>query len=168
VGGDHPGKTWHVEGHTEGLAEGLAEPLTARMRALLRRAVHEYAAGERRRAGCPPVLHVGVPGGPAVSLDLSTAEPTDPGLRTDVVAALRVRAGGVSGGPGETGALVWLTRAGGLELQDVDARWLAGARAAYDEAQVPLTFVVVTRRGWRDPRSGLGRSWARVRPLTTA
>jgi hypothetical protein len=138
--------------------EGLAEPLPARTRALLRRAVHEYAATERRRAGYPPELHVGVPGGPMASLDLSTAEPTDPGLRTDVVAALRVHAGDAPGG------LVWLTRAGGLELQDVDAQWLAGARAAYDEAQVPLTFVVVTRRGWRDPRSGLGRSWSRVRP----
>jgi hypothetical protein len=138
--------------------EGLAEPVPARTRALLRRAVHDHAATERRRAGYLPVLHVGVPGGPVASLDLSTAEPTDPGLRTDVVAALRVRAGA---GPAE---LVWLTRAGGLELQDVDAQWLAGARAAYDEAQVPLTFVVVTRRGWRDPRSGLGRRWSRVRP----
>jgi hypothetical protein len=137
--------------------EGLVEPLPPRTRALLRRAVLEHAATERRRVH-PPVLHVGVPGGPAASLDLSTAEPTDPGLRTDLVAALRVRAGATGG------ELVWLTRAGGLELQDVDALWLAGARAAYDEAQVPLTFVVVTRRGWRDPRSDLGRSWSRVRP----
>jgi hypothetical protein len=138
--------------------DGLAEPLPAHTRALLRRAVHEHAAGELRRRCYPAVLHVGVPGGPVASLDLSEAEPTDPGLRTDVVAALRVRAGVTAG------HLVWLTRPGGLELQDVDAQWLAGARAAYDEAQAALTFVVVNRRGWRDPRSGLGRSWARVRP----
>jgi hypothetical protein len=137
--------------------EGLIHPLRARTRALLRRAVHEHAASERRRGSYPPALHVGVPGGPTASLDLSEAEPADPGLRTDVVAALRVRAGGASE------HLVWLTRPGGLELQDVDAQWLAGARAAYDEADVSLTFVVVNRHGWRDPRSGLGRSWARVR-----
>jgi hypothetical protein len=138
--------------------DGLAEPLPAHTRALLRRAVHEHAASEHRRRRYPAVLHVGVPGGPVASLDLSESEPTDPGLRTDLVAALRVRAGAAAS------ALVWLTRPGGLELQDVDARWLAGARAAYDEAQAPLTFVVVNRRGWRDPRSGLGRSWALVRP----
>ena len=59
--------------------------------------------------------------------------------------------------------LVWLTRAGGLELQDVDARWLAAARAANAEAGVAAALVVVNRRGWRDPRSGLRRTWARVR-----
>ena len=138
--------------------EGLTEPLPPGTHALLRRAVREHAAGERRRGGYPPVLHVGAPGGRTASLDLASAEPTDPGLRTDLVAALRVRAGA---GPDH---LVWLTRPGDLALQDVDARWLAGARAAYDEAQAPLRFVVVTRRGWRDPRSGVGRTWARVRP----
>jgi len=93
-----------------------------------------------------------------VTFVLDPDERTDPGLRTDVVAALRVRAGA------QPEQLVWLTRSGGLELQDVDAQWLAAARSAYDEAQAPLTFVVVNRRGWRDPRSGLGRTWARVRP----
>jgi hypothetical protein len=53
-------------------------------------------------------------------------------------------------------------------VQDVDARWLAAARASYAEAGLPLTFVVVNRRGWRDPRSGLGRTWARVRPARPA
>ena len=73
------------------------------------------------------------------------------------MAALRVRAG-VGSDP-----LVWLTRSGGLELQDVDARWLAASRAAYDEVRAPLAFVVVNRHGWRDPRSGLSRTWVRVR-----
>jgi hypothetical protein len=137
--------------------EGLTEPLDRRIRLLLRRAVHEHAASERRRS-YPPVLHAGVPGERVASLPLDIAEPTDPGLRADVVAALRVQAGAPDDG------LVWLTRSGGLGLQDVDANWLTGARAAYDEAGVPLTFVVVDRRGWRDPRSGLGRTWSRVRP----
>jgi hypothetical protein len=142
--------------------EGLTEPLPRLTRALLRRAVHEHAASERRRTRYPPVLHVGVPGGRVASLDLADAEPTDPGLRTDLVAALRVRAGAAPD------HLVWLTRGGDLALQDVDAHWLAGARAAYDEAQAPLSFVVVNRRGWRDPRSGVGRTWARVRPSKRA
>jgi hypothetical protein len=137
--------------------EGLTEPLPPTIRALLRRAVHDHTARERRPGSCPPTLHVGVPGGRVASLDLADAEPTDPGLRTDLVAALRLRAGSARD------HLVWLTRRGGLELQDVDAQWLAGARAAYDEAQAPLAFVVVTKRGWRDPRSGVGRTWARVR-----
>jgi hypothetical protein len=147
-----------MDARADGHAGGLTEPLPARTRALLRRAVHEHAASERRRGSYPAVLHVGLPGGEVAVLDLSEAEPSDPGLRADVVAALRVRAGA------PRGHLVWLTRPGGLELQDVDVRWLAGARAAYDEARAPLTFVVVNRRGWRDPRSGLGRTWARVRP----
>jgi hypothetical protein len=136
--------------------EGLREPLSEHTRALLRRAVLEHAARERRRV-YPPVLHVGVPGDGVASLAVLAAEPTDPGLRTDVVAALRVHAGV------RPDQLVWLTRSGGLELQDVDAHWLAATRAAYDEAAVPVAFVVVNRRGWRDPRSGLGRTWARVR-----
>ena len=95
---------------------------------------------------------------------LDEVEPSDPGLRTDVVAALRVRA--TQGASGDDVPMVWLTRTGALELQDVDARWLAAARAAYDEAGAPLAFVVVNRHGWRDPRSGLSRTWARLRPRT--
>ena len=136
--------------------DGLSEPLSRHTHALLRQAVLDHLAGERRRV-YSPVLHVGVPGGRVASLPVGTAEPSDPGLRTDIVAALRVRAGA------RADQLVWLTRSGGLELQDVDARWLAASRAAYGEARAPLTFVVVNRRGWRDPRSGLGRTWARLR-----
>ena len=143
-----PGETTEVE--------GLSEPLSPRTRALLRRAVIEHTAHERRRVH-PTVVHVGVPGKRVASLPVDPAEAADPGLRTDVVAALRVRAGPRSGG------LVWVTRTGGLELQDVDALWLSAARAAYAEAEEPLLFVVVNRHGWRDPRSGLSRTWARVR-----
>ena len=140
------------------VVEGLTEPLPPRTRALLRAAVQAHVSDEWRRAH-PPALHVGVPGGRVASLVLDPRERTDPGLRTDVVAALRVRAGP------DPDQLVWLTRTGELGLQDVDARWLAAARAACAEAGVPLGFVVVNRRGWRDPRSGLGRTWARIRPV---
>jgi hypothetical protein len=136
--------------------DGLSEPLPRQTHVLLRRAVLEHATGERRRV-YSPVLHVGVPGERVASLSVDTAEPTDLGLRTDVVAALRVHAGV------RPDQLVWLTRSGGLELQDVDVRWLAASRAAYDEARAPLAFVVVSRRGWRDPRSGLSRTWVRLR-----
>ena len=62
--------------------------------------------------------------------------------------------------------LVWLTRAGDLELQDVDAAWLAAARAAVLEAGVPLTLVIVNRHGWWDPRSGAGTmSWVTKRSV---
>jgi hypothetical protein len=149
-----------MRGPTDGLGDrlgdGLSDPLPPHTHVLLRRAVLEHVAHERRRVH-PPMLHVGVPGGRVASLAVATAEPADPGLRTDVVAALRVRAG-VLPTP-----MVWLTRTGGLELQDVDARWLAASCAAYDEAQAPLEFVVVNRRGWRDPRSGLSRTWVRLR-----
>ena len=59
--------------------------------------------------------------------------------------------------------IIWLTRPGGFELQDVDAQWLAAARAATAEAALGLTLVVVTRHGWTDPRSGVRREWKRLR-----
>jgi hypothetical protein len=141
--------------------EGLSEPLPDRTRRLLQQAVRELVAVEAGRV-FPPLLHVGRPGTGAPWLDLDTTGPTDPGLRADVVAALRARAGA------DRDQLVWLTRPGPQELQDVDALWLAAARAAYTEAEAPLTFVVVTRQGWRDPRSGVGQRWTRLRPASSA
>lgn len=139
---------------------GPLDPREPGTRALLRRAVVEHALTERRRVH-PPALHLGVPGRRVERLDLADLGPgrADPGLRVDVVAALRVRAR-----PLDDRAFVWLTRTGGLEQQDVDGRWLVAARAAYAEAGAPPPlFVVVDRRGWRDPVTGAGRTWARVR-----
>jgi hypothetical protein len=141
-----------------GYAAGLTEPLERSLDRLLRRAVLDHATGERRRAHLP-LLHVGEPGGRHLVFPVRPDEPADHALRTDIVAALRHRAG-------VDRPLVWLTRPGDLSLQDVDARWLAGARQAYAEAAAPLVFVVVNRHGWRDPRSGVGRSWQRLRPRT--
>ena len=45
----------------------------------------------------------------------------------------------------------------------VDLAWLAAARSAYAEAGRDLAWVVVTRHGWWDPRSGLRRRWKRIR-----
>jgi hypothetical protein len=145
----------------DGLPEGLQTPLDPALRRRLRRAVLDHAGRERRRHH-PAVLHAGEPGGFEVTFPLDPDEPTDPGLRADVVSALVRR----TAAPGRVGPapLLWLTRSGDLgALQDVDARWLAAARAAGAEAGLRLEFVVVGRHGWRDPRSGLTRGWNRAR-----
>jgi hypothetical protein len=136
--------------------EGIREPLTRSLHTTLRRAVLEHAVSERRRVFAP-LLHVGTPGGPQALFAPVPLAATDHALRTDVVAALLRHTSGLDD------RLVWLTRPGDLELQDVDAAWLAAARAAGAEAGVPLTMVVVTRHGWRDPRSGAGQTWKRLR-----
>ncbi|WP_241153924.1 hypothetical protein [Nocardioides pantholopis] len=141
-------------------AGGLVEPLSPALQALLRRAVLDHAVLERRR-WFPTLVHVGTPGGAESVFADRPDEPTDHALRTDLVAALlaRHRRTGAT-----TPALVWLTRPGELELQDVDAAWLAAAGAASAEAgRVGLTVVVVNRHGWRDPRTGLHRTWVRLR-----
>lgn len=135
---------------------GLTEPVAPRLAALLRRAVLDHATSEPRRH-FPARLHVGTPGGTHRVLALDGAE-TDHSLRTDVVAAMLSRAPASDPGP-----IVWVTRPGELELQDVDAAWLAAALAATGEAGRPLTMVAVNRHGWWDPRSGATRRWRRLR-----
>ncbi len=137
--------------------EGIDEPVDRMTARTLRRAVLDHHHTERRHR-FPPLLHVGVPG---ATEDVVAAEPdggADHALRADIVAALlqRARRGG-------TPPLVWITRPGPLDLQDVDAAWLAAARTATAEAGVGLTMVVVTRRGWLDPRSAVRREWKRLR-----
>jgi hypothetical protein len=141
--------------------EGLREPLRAILRRRLRLAVVDLVVTEPRRRH-PVVLHAGVPGGLRTDVEVGT-EPADHGLRTDVVAALLRRVGRDEGAEPP---MLWLTRPGDLTYQDVDARWLAAALAATTEAALPLTMVVVTKRGWRDPRSGLSRTWVRLRVPT--
>lgn len=134
---------------------GLPDTLPPPLARLLRRAVLDHAVSEPRRI-FPPRLHVGTPGGTQRVLALD-AEETDHSLRTDVVAAMLNRA------PAGRPTIMWLTRTGPLDLQDVDAWWLAAALAATGEAGRPLVMVVVNRHGWRDPRSGVGRHWKRLR-----
>lgn len=129
----------------------LVDPLAPADRRVLREAV--LLAAEDRRRRPPAVVQVGVPGGPTTTI---ADDPTwDHGLRAEMLgAALRAR-----GDP----PWVWVTRTGPLELQDVDAAWLAPALAAAGEREVDVAFVVVTRHGWTDPRSGLRREWTRIR-----
>ena len=87
-------------------------------------------------------------------------DPTwDHGLRTEIVGAvLRAR---------DDPSWVWVTRSGPLSVQDVDASWLAPTLAAAAERGVDPAYVVVTRHGWFDPRSGLRREWKRIRSRRT-
>ena len=134
---------------------GRDEPLDPDEHALLRRAVLEHVRSERRRVYAP-LLHVGAPG--EAHEVFAAADPPDHALATDLLAALIHRAGRYCPDP-----LVWLTRNRELVHEDLDARWLAAALAATREAGQPLRMVVVTRQGWRDPRSGAMRTWVRLR-----
>ncbi len=143
--------------------EGIVEPVAAPLERRLRRAVFELAGSERRRR-YPPVLHVGEPGGHQASLEIDGATAgADLALRVDVLAALVRRARLRTATP-----VVWLSRPGSLRAeQDVDVDWLAATRTAGAELAVHLPFVVINRRAWRDPRTGVGRVWQRPRPHRT-
>lgn len=134
----------------------LVEPLPPATARVLRRLVLDLAAGERRRR-FPAALHVGEPGRRVTSVvdDRSW----DAGLRADIAGAA-LRAAGA-----EVGRVVtaWVTRPGGLVLQDVDADWLGPLLRSAEETGVDLVYVVVTRHGWTDPRSGVRREWRRIR-----
>jgi hypothetical protein len=140
------------------MEEGIVEPVARGLYLRLRRAVLDHALTERRRV-FPPVLHVGSPGATVADFVIETADPTDHALRTDIVAALLRRARQASATP-----LVWLSRPGApSDVRDVDLEWLAAARSAGAELGRHLPYVVINRRAWRDPRTGVGRVWQRVR-----
>ena len=130
----------------------LADPVTPNDRRLLRAAVLDLVTNERRRS-FPSVLHVGTPGGRAACLvdDRSW----DHALRTEIVGALLRSL--------DDPPWVWLTRTGTLTTQDVDLAWLAATVAAARERGADPAFVVVTRHGWRDPRTDTTREWRRIR-----
>ncbi len=135
--------------------EGLHEPLPRPLERMLRLAVLAHVVAERRRRH-PTVVHVGHPGGDEVVFACTVEDPDDLGVRTDVLLALLARVP-------RPEPLVWVTRPGDLETQDDDARWVAATRAASGELGRPVELVLVGRHGWRDPRSGLSRTWKRLR-----
>jgi hypothetical protein len=137
--------------------EGIREPVGRPLATALRRAVLDHVLSERRRH-FPTLVHVGTPGGAEEVFAVDPDDRLDHALRADVLAALLQRARHHGSLP-----VCWLTRPGPLDMQDVDAQWLAAARTAGAEAGVGVTLVVVTRRGWRDPRSGVRREWKRLR-----
>ncbi len=135
----------------------ITEPVPRALLALLRRAVLDHAAHEQRRV-FPPTVHVGVPGLVQATLELGDQR-LDHALRTDAIEAMVRRARRPGPAP-----LVWLTRRGELDVQDVDLAWLAATRSAAGELDVVLPMVVVNRRCWREPSTGVGRTWTRLRP----
>lgn len=135
--------------------EGLRDPIDALLERRLRRATWDHTTSERRRHFLP-LVHLGVPGGKEATVADRADQPTDQWLRADLIHAMRRRAA-------VAGPIVWLTRPGGLDLEDVDLRWLSAARQAFAEDPAPLVFVVVVRNAWVDPRSGLTRRWRRLR-----
>ena len=133
----------------------VEEPVSRADQALLRRLVLDHKASERRHR-FPAVLHLGGPGRAETGrVDESEAE-LDHALRCDVLEAMLRRS---RGGP----LMTWLTRPGDLEVQDVDLAWLRAVTAVNGETGRSLPYLVVTREGWRDPRTGVGRSWRRLR-----
>lgn len=136
-------------------AGGLREPVDRTVQRLLRRAVVDHALGERRRV-YPPVLHVGVPG--VGSRRFEIGAPLDHALCTDIVEAMLRPAIERQVVP-----LLWLTRRGDLTPQDVDRTWSAAVHAAGRELRLAVGLVIVTRRSWHDPRTGVHRTWRRIR-----
>ena len=137
----------------------VVEPVSRADQALLRRLVLDHkAAGRRHRF--PAVLHLGRPGGPETGRVDESEAALDDALRCEVLEAMLRRA---AAGPLLTPLMTWLTRPGDLQVQDVDLAWLRVVRAVNGETGRSLPYVVVTRDGWRDPRSGVSRTWRRLR-----
>ncbi|KAA1429067.1 hypothetical protein [Nocardioides antri] len=134
---------------------GLREPVDRLVLQLLRRAVLDHAVLEQRRC-YPPALHVGVPG--VRSRRFEVEEELDHAIRTDIVEAMLRPAVGKGVVP-----LLWLTRRGDAAPHDVDGRWSTAVQAAGGELGLALGLVVVTRRSWHDPRTGVCRTWKRIR-----
>lgn len=139
----------------------LVDPLPRIVRSMLRSAVVEHARSERRLV-FPAQLHVGTPGAFRVSTPIDEA-PADFGTRVDLVHAMVRRAEIEGSTSGVTPPWVWLTRSGPAHPDDFDLTVMAPALHAFGEAGQVLRYVVITRRGWHDPRSGVQRSWVRLR-----
>jgi hypothetical protein len=132
----------------------VEEPVSRADQARLRRLVLDHKAGERRRR-FPAVLHLGGPGRPETGRVDESAAAYDHALRCDVLEAMARRAVGPQ--------MTWLTRPGDLGVEDLDLAWLRAVSSVNAETGRALPYVVVTREGWRDPVSGVGRTWRRVR-----
>ncbi len=128
-----------------------------------RQAVLDHVATEHRRTFCP-VVHVGEPGEGAAALVVARppgGPQLDHALRTDAIEAMTRS---LPDRGGVRVPLVWVTRSGTLEVRDDDLAWASATASAGSELGVDLSMVVVTRRGWIDPRTGASRTWRRLRP----
>ncbi len=136
-------------------AGGLREPVERTVQQLLRRAVVDHALAEHRR-DFPPALQVGVPGIRVRRFEIAAS--SDHALRTDVVEAMLRPAVAKGVVP-----LLWLTRRGDTAPHDIDGSWASAVHAAGGELGLALGLVIVTRRSWHDPRTGVSRTWKRIR-----
>lgn len=121
----------------------------------------EVAALRRResRRVFDAAVSVGLLGGAHDSFVVRAADlgVVDTGLQVDLVCGLLE-----SADPGWCAA--WLTRAGEVDLHDVDLAWMSAARRAFAIHERELVgFYVVTRHGWRDMTTGQQRVWKRLR-----
>lgn len=133
----------------------LQAPVDRHTHAVLRAATVELVETETRRR-FPTTVHAGVPGRSVRHVDDPPAP--DAGLRADLVLALLRGSVGLAPRP-----MLWLTRPGELSPHDEDLRWLGPAAWACRAWGAPVGLVVVTRRGWFDPVSGVRREWRRLR-----
>lgn len=147
------------------MSPGLVDPLPLVLRRGLRALVMELTTlGRTQRF--PASVSVGVPGADRVTWTVDPGA-SDHALRADVVAALVGRFTDRLDTRGDHAGAVpvcWLTRPGVTSWHDLDADWLPAAETAYAERGEQLTFVVVTKTAWWDPRSDVRRSWRRPRP----
>lgn len=142
----------------EGGWVALQAPIDRHMHRVLRAATLELIEGESARHFAT-VIHAGEPGRSARHVEAPPL--TDPGLRADVALALLRRAAVLTPRP-----CLWLTRPGELSPHDDDLRWLGPTSWAGASLGSPVRLVVVTRRGWFDPVSGVRREWRRLRRRT--
>jgi hypothetical protein len=137
------------------LQQGLQAPIDRHTHRVLRAATLELVEGESRHR-FPTVIHAGEPGRSVRHVD--DPRVADDGLRADVAVALLRRASALSPRP-----FLWLTRPGELSPHDDDLRWLGPTSWAGAALGSPVRLVVVTRRGWFDPVTGVRREWRRLR-----
>ncbi|GAA5130448.1 hypothetical protein GCM10023339_60880 [Alloalcanivorax gelatiniphagus] len=133
----------------------LQAPVDRHTHLVLRAATVELVEAEPRRR-FPTALHAGLPGRSVRHVDAPVLP--DAGLRADVVLALLRTATSLTPRP-----WLWLTRPGELSPHDDDLRWLGPSTWAAQALGLPVGLVVVTRRGWFDPVSGVRREWRRLR-----
>jgi hypothetical protein len=134
----------------------LQAPIDRYTHAVLRAAVLELVGSERRRR-FPATVHAGAPGRCVRYADDPLLP--DAGLRADVSLAMLRRSVSLAARP-----VLWLTRPGELSPHDDDLRWLGPTAWASQALGLHVGLVVVTRRGWFDPVSGVRREWRRLRP----
>ena len=137
------------------------DELDAATREWLRQLTRAHVRSWHGRLRVGSDLWIGRPRGPVdEQIGLRVGDDLDAALRFEIALALMERFDKQA--PAGT-PWMWLTRTGAPDTHDLDLAWLSGVLAAAAAASRDVEFVVVTRQGWYDPRSGAVQRWARVR-----